>query len=308
MNPVNQAVEDYLQHLVAAGRSEHTVAGYRRDLEALLRYLTESGNPPSTWAELDHRVLRGYLAHLRRLGRAPASLRRALSSLSGLYQYLLERGGASRNPVERIELPKLPRTLPKAVVVRQLEALFEQVDLTTVTGIRDRAWLELLYGSGLRISELAGLNEGGVDLDRQQVRVIGKGAKERLVPISDVSAAALRLYYAKSRPELLKGPRADRRALFLGEQGQRLSRARMLQILKGYGRAAGLNDDLSPHSLRHSFATHMLDRGADLRSVQALLGHASLSTTQIYTHVSAARLRAIYDSAHPRQSETEGSP
>ncbi|MBI2299843.1 MAG: tyrosine recombinase [Armatimonadetes bacterium] len=306
LTAVNEHAEEYLAHLAAQGRSAHTIEAYRRDLGAFQRFAAEALQPaPASWDAVDHRQLRRYLAHLHSLGRAPASVRRALAALGSLYRFLLDRGRVQRNPVARLSAPKLARPLPMIVGADGLEAFFGTFDLTTPAGQRDRAWAELLYAGGLRVSELVGLDLGDVNLESQRLRVLGKRSKERQVPFGDVAAAALRLYLEQGRPELgkLVAELTDPKALFLGTRGQRLSRQRVLAIFKAACRDAGLNADLSPHTLRHSCATHLLDRDADLRVVQELLGHESLSTTQIYTHVSATRLRRVYDLAHPRAGE-----
>ncbi len=302
MPRVDEAVQSYLTHLIGSGRSAHTVAAYRRDVLALCVFLRDTPSPPTAWGEVDHRLLRRYLAHLRSRGGASSSVRRYLTSLSGFFGFLLERGLVDTNPVTRLSRPKLPRRLPLTVTVEELGRLFEAIDLSTPLGVRDRAVIELLYAGGLRVSELTGLDLDDLDLPQQRARVLGKRNRERLVPYGDIAAAALQLYLAEGRPALVTGTAALRepRALFIGTQGQRLSRQVVCHRLKWYSRQAGLTADLSPHSLRHCCATHMLDRDADLRSVQELLGHTSLSSTQIYTHVSAARLRRVYDQAHPR--------
>lgn len=305
---VDAQIEAFVTHLLALGRSRHTVEAYRRDLAAFRRWLSDSlPLVPTDFQAVDHRLLRRYLATFRAAGKAPATTRRALSSLSAVYVFLIERGEAQQNPVTRLSSPKLPKRLPVVVSPEGLARFFAAIDLTTAVGQRDRACVELLYAAGLRVSELCGLDLGAVDWDQQQLRVLGKRHKERVVPFGDVAAAALRLYLAEGRPALIAegGAPLEPGALFLGQRAQRLTRQGVLARVKAYARAAGLNADVSPHSLRHSCATHMLDHDADLRSVQELLGHASLSTTQIYTQVSAERLKRVYDRAHPRAQEPE---
>ena len=308
---MDSQIAAFIAHLVALGRSRHTVDAYRRDLATFRRWATDTlAPPPGDFTQVDHRLLRRYLAGLRAAGRAPATIRRVLASLSRLYAFLIERGEAQQNPVTRLSAPKLPRRLPHVVSVEGLRRFFGTMDLATPEGQRDRAVAELLYAAGLRVSELCGLDLGDLDLEQQQARVLGKRNKQRIVPFGDVAAAALRLYLDHGRGELiaLGGAPAEPGALFLGRHGQRLTRQRVLQQVKHYARAAGLNADVSPHTLRHSCATHMLDHDADLRSVQELLGHASLSTTQLYTQVSAARLRAVYDRFHPRAGDDAPDP
>lgn len=307
---MDEAIAEFVAHLVARGRSPHTVAAYRRDLEAFRRFALDSLRPvPAGFAQVDHKALRRYLAELHRQGKAPASVRRALSALSALYGFLLERGQVDQNPVTRLQAPKLPKRLPKVLNLDQVNAFFAAMDLSTPVGQRDRAWAELLYAAGLRVSECCGLNISDVDFEGQHVKVLGKRDKERIVPFGDIAAAALRLYLDSGRDELIAigGPPREPGALFLGLRGQRLSRSRVLAQMKVYARAAGLNADVSPHTLRHSCATHLLDHNADLRMVQELLGHESLSTTQLYTQVSVQRLRGVYDRAHPRSGRKDSS-
>ncbi len=306
MERVQEALESYLAHLAASGRSPHTVAAYRRDLAGFLRFATDELKPPAaSWREIDHLQLRRYLAKLRQAGRAPTTIRRALAALSGFFRHLLERGAVEHNPVARLATPKLPHNLPRTLTVGQVDRLLTAIDLDSPEGMRDRAWAEMLYAAGLRVSELVGLDLADVDLDQQRVRVLGKRNQERIVPFGDVAAAAMKLYLSVGRPALIArgGPPVEPGAVFLAGHGQRLSRYRIGQLVKKYAAAAGLNQDISPHTLRHCCATHLLDRDADLRSVQELLGHRSLASTQIYTHVSAARLRRVYDRAHPRAGD-----
>ena len=298
---MTEASEGYLSHLVGQGRSPHTVAAYRRDLTAFITFCTTPPRAICDCRDIDHRVLRSWLAELRRAGQAPTTIRRKLSSLNGFFQFLLARGQVSQNPVVRIETPKIPKRLPQILTADQLDRLLSGMDLSLPTGRRDRAWAELLYGAGLRVSELVALNLDDLDTAAQQVRVLGKGRKERQVPYGDLAAAALQLYVTEGRRQIIhaEGTPPEPRALFIGRNSHRLHRTRIDQLLKSHCLQAGV-PVVSAHALRHSYATHLLDGGADLRCVQELLGHESLSTTQIYTHVSIARMRAVYDEAHPR--------
>lgn len=301
------AIDEFLDHLAARGRSPHTITAYRGDLSAFVRWAAAAGLPEVA-AELTPRDFRRYLAALHAAGRAPASVRRTVASLNGFYHFLIERELLVRNPLERLSTPKLISRLPRVLTIAQVQSFFAAFDQTMPVGQRDLAWAELLYAAGLRVSELCALDVDSVDLDDQHLRVIGKRDKERRVPFGDHAAAALRAYLQTGRPALLAAwgkPPQEPFALFLGLRGQRLSRARILQLLADYALRAGLGGRISPHVLRHTCATHLLDGNADLRFVQELLGHESLSTTQRYTHVSVQRLRGVYDRAHPRATEPE---
>lgn len=246
------------------------------------------------------------MAHLRRIGRAPASVARALVAVRSLHRFLAEEGSADDDPATSVEVPHVPRGLPKALAEDEVARLLDAVVGHDPVARRDRAVLELLYGTGMRISELVGLSLGDVDLGGGTVRAYGKGAKERVVPLLGLTHEAVDSWLAASgRGALVPerwARRGDAEAVFLNRRGGRLSRQGAWGIVRKYGDRVGLRDRLSPHVLRHSCATHLLDHGADVRVVQELLGHASLSTTQIYTLVSTERLRTVYESSHPRAS------
>jgi integrase/recombinase XerD len=237
-------------------------------------------------------------------GLAPRSVGRAVAALRGLYKFLAVNGAITRNPAEDLIAPRAWPALPKFLSLDEVDALIDAADVSTPLGLRDRAMIEVLYATGMRVSELVGLRAGDLHLDAEYVTCIGKGNKERLIPIGEQATDWLRRYFRDGRPLLLKqsraaGPAAAAR-VFVNARGRPLSRVGFWKILKTYSRKAGLRDRVSPHVLRHSFATHLLDRGADLRAIQTMLGHADLSTTQIYTHVLEARLRTVYDRFHPR--------
>jgi integrase/recombinase XerD len=302
----DRLVVDFLTYISAErGLSENTVSAYRRDLAAWSAYCRSRQLDP---AEADGEDVTEFLAALRE-GRppahkplAPSSVARMLVAVRSLYKFLVREDYIEVDPTGRIGSPKQPRSLPKAIRLDEVEALLE-LPADDLLGRRDRAILETLYGAGLRISELVGLDVDDVDLDSATLLVrAGKGSKSRRVPLGSVARKAVGAYTTRSRPELLRRARGDggRSALFLNARGGRLSRQGCWKILKGYARAGGLDDRVSPHTLRHSFATHMLDAGADIRVVQELLGHASLATTQVYTLVSDSRLREVYLTSHPR--------
>ena len=302
MPVTDNPVDELLSWLaVEKGRSANTVAAYRRDLAAYTEFLSGRGLTPTTVTES---VIEDYLAFLRAAGRAPASVARALVSVRSLHRFLEDEGQVAANPAEEIQRPKVPSGLPKALSEAEVDALLAAVTGDDPVARRDRAILEVLYGCGLRVSELVGLSLADVDLGAGLLRAYGKGAKERIVPVGRLACEALGAWLsAGGRPQLVPdrwARRGDAEAVFLNTRGGRLSRQGAWGLVRHYGDAVGLSDRLSPHVLRHSCATHMLDHGADIRVVQELLGHASISTTQVYTKVSSTRLRQIYDAAHPR--------
>ncbi|WP_322818308.1 tyrosine recombinase [Tepidiforma sp.] len=286
---VHQTAEAYLdaylrELAVVAGRSPYTIRNYRNDIGGFLRWCRERGLEPM---EISRQVFREYLGELRSGGMAVGSLTRRASTVHGFYRWLLREGATDRDRLHGIAMPKRPRRLPKVVDPGTLDRLLTAPDLGTPQGLRDRAMMELLYGGGLRISELVALDLGQVDLSEGSAVVHGKGAKERLVLFGEPAMLALERYLAEGRPKLAAGGRGmASAALFLNRFGGRLTARSVQGIVRRYATAAGIAVDIHPHLLRHSFATHLLDGGADLRIVQELLGHASPTTTQIYTHVS----------------------
>jgi integrase/recombinase XerC len=301
------AVGAFLTHLEKERDvSPHTVRAYGRDLEEFTDYLRRYyGTGAWTWQGVDRLAVRGFLAHLTRRGISKRSIARALSAVRSLYRYLHLVEIVDANPARAVGTPRRERYLPKYLDRAQAEHLFAAAESAAASGryaaIRDLAMLELFYSTGMRLSELRGLNHADLDLLSQMVKVRGKGRKERIVPVGDHAVRALRTYDgAREIVVRAAGSSADRLAVFLNARGQRLSvrgvQTVITRLLAGVGEDAGL----SVHSLRHTFATHMLDAGADLRAVQELLGHASVGTTQIYTHTSVDRLKQVYRKAHPR--------
>ncbi|ROR29830.1 site-specific tyrosine recombinase XerD [Inmirania thermothiophila] len=276
------------------GLSERTLAAYRSDLAAFARWLGGRG----LLAARREDVLR-YLAHRHAAGARPRTGARLLSALRRFYRHQVREGRLDEDPTARIDGPRIGRPLPALLSEAEVERLLEAPDVADPLGLRDRAMLEVLYATGLRVSELVGLALHQVALREGWVRIVGKGAKERLVPLGEHAVDWLERYLREARPLLV---RADRLTslVFLSRSGRPLSRQAFWQRLRGYGLQAGIRRPFSPHTLRHAFATHLLDHGADLRSVQMLLGHASLSATQIYTHVARARLRELHRRHHPR--------
>ena len=300
--PLPLEVEEYLTWLaVERGRRPNTVASYRRDLRDYLAYLGERG---VDLGAVDEGVLVDFLGARTAVGLAPASVKRAMVTVRNLHRFLADEGMTDRDPTTAVELPRPPQAVPKALAEEDITMLLDAVVGEGAAVLRDRAILEVLYGTGLRISELCGLSLSDLDLASSTLRAFGKGGKERVVPIGRMAAGALEAWLGPGgRPCLAPrqwARRGDAEAVFLNQRGGRLTRSGAWGIIKAYGDRVGIGDRLHPHVLRHSCATHMLDHGADIRIVQELLGHASLSTTQIYTKVSTERLRSAYDAAHPR--------
>jgi len=275
--------------------SAYTVRNYTTDLLDFFGFLR--AKDISSLKEVDRLTLRDYLSHLMKQGLVKASIARKLSAIRSFYRYLLREGVISTSPAATTSSPKLDKRLPSFLTIEEMKQLLEAPDLSTPQGQRDRALLELLYASGLRVSELAQLNLEQVNLDTHEIRVWGKGAKERVVLMGEPAAKALTTYLSQGRPSLLGKKRSS--ALFVNRYGGRLPERRIQIILGKYASSAGIDKKVHPHLLRHTFATHLLDGGADLRVVQELLGHADLSSTQIYTHVTKSQAKKVYLSAHP---------
>ena len=295
-------VTEFLTHLEKErGQSPNTIGAYRRDLETFVEFCNRYYGGDWDFTRVDRLGLRGFLGEFERKGLARRTAARALSAVRSFYRYLQVHHDLARNPLRAVKSPKLEKRLPRHLRLEETERIFESAESAASDGefenLRDLAMLELFYSSGIRLSELRGLNLGSVDLLADQVKVLGKGRKERIVPVGSRAVKALRKYLASREGIALKGP--DRQAVFVSRRGRRLSPAtiqRRIHRLYAAGGARGFR----VHSLRHTFATHMMDAGADLRSVQEMLGHASLSTTQIYTHTSVERLKRVYRDAHPR--------
>lgn len=290
----------YINHLQAERNvSPYTIRNYKADLLDFFRFLNEK--KVATLDEVNRQVLRDYLGHLVGRGIVKGSIARKLSAIRSFYRYLMREKLITANPIERISSPKLDKRLPSFLTLNEVKQLLEAPDPSTPQGLRDRALLELLYASGLRVSELTSLELGQINLDSNEIRVWGKGSKERVVLMGEPAAEALRNYFEQGRPKLLTAKRNN--AIFLTRYGQRLPARSVQKILEHYTAKAGLKKRVHPHTLRHTFATHMLDGGADLRVVQELLGHEQLSSTQIYTHVTKKQARKVYLAAHPLAKE-----
>jgi integrase/recombinase XerD len=277
--------------------SPNTVSSYARDLAALDEYASRTQRTVET---LERRDLEGFARGLMSSGLSPRSVARAIACIRGFFRFLLAEKKVATDPAEDLRAPRAWPALPKYLDLEAVDRLLAQPETSTPRGLRDKALIELLYATGLRVSELLSLKPGDVNLDGGYLTCVGKGDKERLVPLGHEAADWVRRYASRARGELLHGRKSP--WLFVNAKGGgRLSRVGFWKILKEYGVKAGVPRGVSPHVLRHSFATHLLDRGADLRAIQLMLGHADLSTTQIYTHVLEARLRTVYDKFHPRK-------
>ena len=292
-----RVLDRYFDHLRVERRlAANTVESYARDLGRLAAF---AGREGCSISGLSRPQLEAFVRHLLSEGLAPRSAARAVASTRGFYRFLVREGRLQASPAEDLQGGRPWPALPRYLTPDEVDRLISQPDIGTPLGLRDQTMLEVLYATGLRVSELVGLKAADINVSGGYLTTTGKGDKQRLVPLGDRAADAIRRYQERSRPELARSGSPPR--LFLNARGGPLSRVGFWKVLKGYARKAGLRTDVSPHALRHSFATHLLERGADLRAIQMMLGHADLSTTQIYTHVLETRMRAIYDQFHPRE-------
>lgn len=304
---MREQVESFLNYLTAEkGYSENTVMAYRNDLNGLADFAAREmakKNTAASWANFDRQAMLSYLLDLKDRGYVATTVARKVAAARSFFSFLMAEGIIKTDPTENMSSPSIGKALPKPIPIEQVRLLLEQPSkLSTAEARRDRAMLELLYASGVRISELVALNIGDVNTDGEYfVRCFGKGRKERLVPIYEQIAMTIKKYIEEDRPRLAHDKKTN--ALFLNARGERLTRQGFWQKLKEYAKSAGLDNQISPHTLRHSFATHMLSGGADLRSVQELLGHANISTTQVYTHLTTDQVRRSYDKSHPRAND-----
>lgn len=294
MEPLIQSFIDYLT--VERGLAANTLDSYGRDLKQYCRYLEEGLKISAR--DASRTTVVAYLLHLQKQGRTTATIARRLAALKSFYQFLVQERLLADDPTADLESPKQQKKLPRVLTVKEVELLLNQPRTLLPSGRRDKAMLEILYATGIRVSELVSLDVDDVNLNLGYVRCVGKGNKERIVPVGSAAIRAVSSYLERAREELLR--EEDERALFVNHQGKRLTRQGFWKIIKRYAREAGISKPITPHTLRHSFATHLLENGADLRSVQELLGHADISTTQIYTHVTRGHLKDVYARAHPR--------
>lgn len=290
-------IEEFINYLgVERGLAQNTLQSYSRDLAQYYEYLKQvNGAAPENASSSQ---IMAYLRELQRQGKATATVARRLAALKAFYQFLVMEKKVENDPTANLESPRLEKKLPSVLSVEEVEHLLNQPDVRSVAGMRDRAMLELLYATGIRVSELVALNCADINSEMGFVRCLGKGSKERIIPVGSVAVKSLRNYLQNSRPKLCR--RGNEQALFLNQHGRRLTRQGFWKIIKKYARQARIEKKITPHTLRHSFATHLLENGADLRAVQEMLGHADISTTQIYTHITRGRLKEVYSKAHPR--------
>lgn len=297
MSPLEPALDLFLAHVrVEKGLAENSVEAYGRDLKRYVEHLEAAGI--AAWDRVGRPEIRAHLAALLRQGISSRSQARALSAIRQLHKLLLRERIAAADPTDEIGSPRPGRKLPEPLSRAEIEGLLAAIDLRASGGRRDRAMIELLYATGLRVSELIGLRLNDVDLEGRHLVARGKGSKERMIPMGAPAAEAVKGYLALSRERLLKGRRCP--YLFVTPRGSRLTRQGFAKLLGRHARAAGIGRRISPHKLRHSFATHLLEGGADLRAVQAMLGHADISTTQVYTHVDRTHVRRLHERFHPR--------
>ena len=298
---MQKRLEQFLSYLeVNRNASPYTIKNYGHDIGQFVAYCEQRGVKSPD--RITRSLLRRYLAHLTKEGYVKASIARRVAELRSFGNFLVREDIVPRNPFRVISAPRVPQRLPKYLTVEEVEELLNTPDTSTALGLRNRAIIEVLYGAGLRVSELAGMDVSNANLSQGYVRVLGKGSKERIGLLGGPAIQAIRNYLKEGRPELLK---EETQAMWLNHRGGRLSTRGISMMLRQTGEEAGLRISVSPHMLRHSFATHLLDGGADLRVVQELLGHANLATTQIYTHVSQSRAREVYLNAHPRANEDD---
>lgn len=299
MQNLHDPIEDYI-HFIRVERqlSDNTLSSYKRDLVSYAAHLAEQQQITSFNDVTRHHIL-AYLQSQREIGKTARTVARHISSIRSFHQFLLREKVTTTDPTVHIEMPQQEKKLPVVLSISQIEALLEAPDQSTPQGVRDVAMLELLYGSGMRISECVELNLQDVHLTMGFVRVFGKGGKERIIPLGKGALTALERYTQRARYELLgKAPQTE--ALFISRRGKRLTRQGCWKLIKQHAETSNIQTELTPHVLRHSFATHLIENGADLRAVQEMLGHADISTTQIYTHISKTRLSEVYKQFHPR--------
>lgn len=299
---MDEDIARYITYLVAEkNASPHTIDNYRRDIMEFRNFLKRRGI--GRWDDVDRIVLRKWLAWLHEQGFVRASIARKMTEVRSFYRFMVREQLLTKNPLAGMAAPKVPRRLPAFLSAEEVDRLLNAPDVTTPQGQRDKAILEMLYASGMRLSEIAGLNLSDVDLQRREIRIWGKGSKERISFVGEPAAKALRRYLREGRPKLMDGKSVD--AVFINKSGSRLSVRSIDLILEKYTKMVGLEEGITPHVLRHTFATHLLEGGADLRVVQELLGHAGLKTTQVYTHVTQSQARKVYMERHPRARPKE---
>ncbi|HBV96885.1 MAG: recombinase XerD [Peptococcaceae bacterium BICA1-7] len=294
---MDREIKDFLNFLaIERGLARNTVISYKSDLNFFKSFcLQKSYSPLGAGGRT---AIAAYLLQLKKEGRSPATISRRLAALKSLYGFLINEGRIEIDPTENLESPKKAQKLPRVLTTGEVDTLLAQPRISTPAGLRDKAMLELLYATGMRVTELVTLEKGDLNLEEGYIRCLGKGSKERIMPIGEVAVHYLEAYMLKARAKLMGGKNSKH--LFLNRLGRRLTRQGFWKIIKKYSIRSRINKEITPHTLRHSFATHLLENGADLRSVQELLGHADISTTQIYTHLTGKRLKEVHRKSHPR--------
>lgn len=294
---MKKLINEFINYLsVERGLAMNTLESYGRDLRQYSQYLEMDDE--AAIDSVSRNTIVNYLMHLQTQGKATATIARRLAALKAFYQFLVREKRINQDPTVNLESPKLEKRLPKVLSIREVEMLLQQPDPDQASGMRDRAMLELLYATGIRVSELVNLDAEHINLELGYIRCTGKGSKERIVPLGSIAIQSCREFIQNGRSRLIRD--RDEPALFVNHHGRRLTRQGFWKIVKKYADDAKINKEITPHTLRHSFATHLLENGADLRSVQEMLGHADISTTQIYTHVTKGRLKEVYARTHPR--------
>ena len=290
-------LDNFIYYLtVEKGLTQNTLESYRRDTEQFLQFLSK--NKVESLGLVNRSLLVKYLGHLKSKGYAGSTISRNIASLRSFFYFLSQENITPDNPALELESPRIEKKLPRVLSLREVDLLLNEPAINTANGLRDKAMLELLYASGIRVSELVSLNTTDFNYEVGFLRCRGKGLKERIVPVGNTAINCVRQYLKQSRVKMVKSN--NEKSLFLNHHGRRLTRQGLWKILKKYADHAGITGEVTPHTLRHSFATHLLENGADLRSVQEMLGHSDISTTQIYTHITRKRIREVYDKAHPR--------
>lgn len=294
---MQRLVNDFINYLsVERGLAKNTLGSYKLDLEQYRQYCLHQKIDPI--GDDTAKAVMGFLLKLKREGRKPATISRRLAALKTFYRFSVNEGHISKDPTANLESPRLGQRLPKVLTTAEVDILLAQPRVGEPAGIRDKAMLELLYATGIRVSELVSLNIDQINLEQGYVRCFGKGSKERIVPLGSMASRYISEYIIRGRVKLTKGKSGD--ALFVNQHGRRLTRQGFWKIIKKYSVMGNINKDITPHTMRHSFATHLLENGADLRSVQEMLGHADITTTQVYTHLTKGKLKEIYQRTHPR--------
>ncbi|MEI7024631.1 site-specific tyrosine recombinase XerD [Paenibacillus sp. y28] len=300
---MEQAIQDWINSLShERGLAANTLQSYERDVRQYMHFLRDSYEL-SGWGDSRKLHLTAFLLQLKQSRKTAATISRSLAAIRALYKYLLRERLVDHDPSVHMEAPRIDRKLPKVISLTDVEKLLEAPQTDTEAGVRDKTMLELLYASGIRVSELVDLNVDSINLDMSFVRCVGSGGKERIIPLGGIAVEWLRQYIGGARAALVRQDTLAEPALFISQLGTRMTRQGFWKLLKKYAQAAGVDADITPHTLRHSFASHLLENGADLRAVQEMLGHADITTTQVYATVTKKRLKDVYELAHPRAKQ-----